>query len=78
VFARSPLERKPLLVDFQSPVLRRVLRRWSATGERAPGARMELTERLPGPRGCWLEDETGLHTSERRLVAVDLTRLADR
>jgi len=76
VFARSPLERKPMLVDFASPALRRVLRRWSAaTAERAPGARMELTEMLPGPRDCWLEDETGRHTSELRVVAVDLTRL---
>jgi hypothetical protein len=79
VFARSPLERKPMLVDFQSPALCRVLRRWSAaTAERAPGARMELTEMLPGPRECWLEDEAGRHTSELRLVAVDLTRLFDR
>jgi hypothetical protein len=78
VFARSPLERKPMLVDFQSPALRRILRRWSATtAERAPGAQMELTEMLPGPRDCWLEDETGRHTSELRLVAIDLTRLAD-
>ena len=75
----SLFERKPMLVDFASPALRRVLRRWSATtAERAPGARMELTEMLPGPRDCWLEDEAGRHTSELRLVAVDLTRLADR
>jgi hypothetical protein len=67
-----------MLVDFESPALRRVLRRWSAaTAERAPGARMELTEMLPGPGDCWLEDEAGRHTSELRLVAVDLTRLAD-
>jgi Lantibiotic dehydratase, N terminus len=79
VFARSPLERKPMLVDFQSPALGRVLRRWSATtAERAPSAQMELTEMLPGPGDCWLEDETGRHTSELRLVAVDLTRLVDR
>jgi hypothetical protein len=79
VFARSPLERKPMLVDLASPALRRVLRRWSATtAQRAPGARMELTEMLPGPRDCWLEDETGRHTSELRLVAIDLTRLVDR
>ena len=68
-----------MLVDFQSPALCRVLRRWSATtAERAPGARMELTEMLPGPCECWLEDETGCYTSELRLVAVDLTRLSDR
>jgi hypothetical protein len=76
VFARSPLERKPMLVDFASPALCRILRRWSATtAERAPDAQMELTEMLPNPDDCWLEDEAGLHTSELRLVAVDLTRL---
>jgi Lantibiotic dehydratase, N terminus len=76
VFARSPLERKPMLVDFASPALCRILRRWSrTTAERAPGARMELTEMLPAPSECWLEDEAGRHTSELRLVAVDLTRL---
>jgi hypothetical protein len=79
VFARSPLERKPMLVDFHSPALGRVLRRWStATAERAPGTRMELTEMLPGTDECWLQDEAGRHASELRLVAVDLTRLADR
>jgi hypothetical protein len=79
VFARSPLERKPMLVDFESPVLRRVLRRWSAsTAERAPDARMTLTEMLPAARDCWLQDDTGRHASELRLVAVDLTRLRDR
>jgi hypothetical protein len=78
VFARSPLERKPMLVDFESPALRRVLRRWSAnTVERAPCARMTLTEMLPGPRDCWLQDDTGHHASELRLVAVDLSRLSN-
>jgi hypothetical protein len=46
VFARSPLERKPMLVDFQSPALCRVLRRWSATtAERAPGRRTDGAHR---------------------------------
>ena len=68
-----------MLVDFESPALRRVLRRWSAgTAERAPGARMTLTEMLPGPRDCWLQDANGRHASELRLVAVDLTRLSNR
>lgn len=66
-------------VDFESPVLRRLPCRWSATtAERAPGASMELTEMLPGPEDCWLEDEARRHTSELRLVAVDVTRLAER
>ena len=67
-----------MLVDFASPSLRRVLCRWAATtAERAPGATMELTEMLPGRDDCWLEDETGRHASELRLVAVDLTRLVE-
>jgi hypothetical protein len=68
-----------MLVDLESPALRRVLRRWSAsTAKRAPGARMELTEMLPGPHDCWLQDDTGRHTSELRLVGVDRTRLSNR
>ena len=79
VFARSPLERKPMLVDFSSPALRGIVCRWAAmTAERASGAHMELTEMLPDRDQCWLEDEVGRHMSELRLVAVDLTRLADR
>jgi hypothetical protein len=79
VFVRSPLERKPMLVDLKSPALRRVLRRWSAaTAERAPNARMELTEMLPGPHDCWLQDDTGRHTSELRIVGVDRTLLSNR
>ena len=76
MFARSPLERKPMLVDFESPALCRILRRWAATtGERAAGVEMELAEMLPGPEGCWLDDEAGRHACELRLVAVDLTRV---
>ena len=45
-----------MLVDFESPALRRVLRRWSAgTAERAPGARMTLDRDAPRARataGC--------------------------
>jgi hypothetical protein len=77
VFARSPLERKPRFVDFESPVLCRVLQRWCAgIAASDPGTQIGLTEMLPGPEGCWLEDEAGHHTSELRLIAVDLSRLA--
>jgi len=62
--------------DFESPVSCRVLQRWAAgIAAEEPGVRMELTEMLPGPGDCWLEDEAGRHTSELRLVAVDLSRL---
>jgi len=72
VFARSPLERKPKYVDFDSPSLRRTLARFvTPARERAPGAAVEFTEMLPGPEDCWLQGETGHHTSELRVVALD-------
>ena len=72
VFARSPLERKPVFVDFESPSLRRVLARFVAPAvDQAPGAPMQFTEMLPGPEECWLQSASGHHTSELRIVAVD-------
>jgi hypothetical protein len=72
VFARSPLERKPRYVDFESPSLLRSLNRFLAPArERAPAAPVEFTEMLPGPEGCWLESEAGHHTAELRIVALD-------
>ena len=72
VFARSPLERKPRYVDFDSPTLRRALTRFLAPArEHAPDATVEFTELLPGPGDCWLESAIGHHTSELRVVAVD-------
>ena len=65
VFARSPLERKPKYVDFESPSLRRSLVRF------ARGGPLEFTEMLPGPDECWLPSEAGRHTSELRVVALD-------
>jgi hypothetical protein len=71
VFARSPLERKPKYVDFDSPSLRRTLVRFVAPArESAPGAPVEFTEMLPGPEDCWLQSDAGHHTSELRLVAL--------
>jgi Lantibiotic dehydratase, N terminus len=71
VFARSPLERKPRYVDFESPSLRRMLSRFIAPArENAPTAPVEFTEMLPGPEDCWLESDAGHHTSELRVVAV--------
>ena len=72
VFARSPLERKPRYVDFESPSLRRTLARFLAPArEQAPGAPVEFTEMLPSPDECWLESDAGRHTSELRIVALD-------
>lgn len=72
VFARSPLERKPVFVDFESPSLRRVLARFVAPAvDQAPGAPVQFTEMLPGPDECWLQSASGHHTSELRIVAFD-------
>jgi hypothetical protein len=80
VFALSPLEIKPIYVDFESPVLVRILcRQLRRLAADAPSRRMQFTEMLPGPEECWLEDEYGhRYTSELRLVAVDLQRRAAR
>ena len=72
VFARSPLERKPLFIDFESPSLRRVLARFVAPAvDQAPGAPVQFTEMLPGPEECWLQSASGHHASELRIVALD-------
>jgi hypothetical protein len=72
VFVRSPLERKPRYVDFESQSLQRSLARFLAPArEQAPGAAVAFTEMLPGPGECWLQSSAGHHTSELRVVAVD-------
>ena len=78
VFALSPSEIKPVYVDFDSPVLTRILcRQYRRASADFPGRPMRFTEMLPGPGDCWLADEDGRrYTSELRLVAVDLGRRA--
>jgi hypothetical protein len=72
VFVRSPLERKPIYVDLESPTLLRVLARFlRPAAEQAPGAPVVFTEMLPSPEDCWLSDGAGRYTSEFRVVAVD-------
>jgi hypothetical protein len=76
VFALSPGELKPIYVDFDSPVLTRILcRQLRRAAADFPGRLSRFTEMLPGPDDCWLADEDGRrYTSELRLVAVDMTR----
>ena len=67
VFVKIPEERKPVYVDFASPMLvdvfAKLVRRTSA---------MTVTEMLPDLEHCWLPDAQGqLYTSELRLVALD-------
>ena len=76
VFALSPGETKPVYVDFDSPVLTRILcRQLRRAAADAPGQPARFTEMLPAPHDCWLAGEDGQrYTSELRLVAVDLGR----
>jgi hypothetical protein len=78
VFALVPGEPKPVYIDFDSPVLTRILcRQLRRAAADAPGQPARFTEMLPAPRDCWLADEDGQrYTSELRLVAVDLGRVA--
>ena len=78
VFALSPRELKPIYIDFDSPVLTRILcRQLRRAAAGFPGRPVRFTEMLPEPDDCWLADEHGRHyTSELRLVAVDLGRRA--
>jgi hypothetical protein len=77
VFAKSPLERKPMYVDTDSPVLSRILcRHIGHARTEAPRASFKFSEMLPTPDQCWLADPDGnRYVSELRFVAVDRTRL---
>ena len=76
VFALSPGELKPIYIDFDSPVLARILcRQLRRADADFPGRPVRFTEMLPAPGDCWLADQSGQrYTSELRLVAVDLGR----
>jgi hypothetical protein len=80
VFVLSPGELKPIYIDFDSPVLTRILcRHLRRARADFPDRPVRFTEMLPGPEDCWLTDEDGQRfTSELRLVAVDLARLRSR
>jgi len=76
VFVLSPGEPKPIYIDFDSPVLTRILcRQLRRASADFPGRPARFTEMLPAPHDCWLADQNGRrYTSELRLVAVDLDR----
>lgn len=73
LFAKSPVERKPMYLDVESPVLCRILCRHARQAAAADaGGRMDFTEMLPGPDECWLADPDGArYVAELRLVAVE-------
>lgn len=73
MFLRVPYERKPLYLDFESPLavdaLAKVIRRGA---EEDPPAEATFSEMLPTPEQCWLTDAEGnRYTSEFRLAVVN-------
>jgi hypothetical protein len=72
VFARVGHERKPYLIDFESPFSHELLRHLCPEG-----AQITFEEMLPGPEDLWLQDELGRYTSELRMQAVRWSDLAD-
>jgi hypothetical protein len=62
-FARVPSERKPFLLDADSPFAAELLR------HHARGAEVHLEEMLPRPEELWLRDERGRYTFELRMQA---------
>ncbi len=72
LFTKSPLERKPMYLDVESPTLARIFcRHVRRAAAEAPQAPIRITEMLPTPEQCWLGDlEGNRYVSELRLVAV--------
>ena len=73
VFVKSPLERKPMYLDTNSPVLARILCRHARhAAAESSQHRIRFTEMLPTPEQTWLSDADGnRYVSELRLVALD-------
>jgi hypothetical protein len=73
VFVRTPLEPKPVFLDFDSPIYVETLARYLRNARRADGAhRLTAAEMVPDLDQLWLEDDRGdRFTSEIRLVMVE-------
>jgi hypothetical protein len=71
VFTKSPLERKPMYLDVESPTLCRIFCRQARQLAARPNhERLSITEMLPTPAQCWLADATdNRYVAEFRLVA---------
>ena len=74
VFVKTPVEKKPFLLDFASlPSVDGFARALRRTVDGAGNeATVRLSEMLPGPDQLWLTDpDGGRYTAEFRIVAVD-------
>ena len=71
VFVKSPVERKPIYLDLESPALTRIAARHMRAAAGRPAAAMRFTEMLPAPEDCWLADrDGGRYVAELRFVGV--------
>lgn len=72
-FVRTPIERKPIYVDFDNPLFVDLFfRLCKTTAADDQGHLLTLSEVLPAPDRLWLHDRDGnRYASEIRLVAVD-------
>jgi len=84
VFFKSDFERKPIYVDFASPLFINVLAKLTRQTQKAcleaelntDDLLITLTEMYPTPDLAWLPDAVGQHyTSELRMVALDPMRV---
>jgi len=65
VFARTPKERKPCLIDGRSPFALELLRHLLSDD-----GSVRFEEMYPAPDGLWLKDEHGRYTCELRMMAT--------
>jgi hypothetical protein len=65
VFMRSSTERKPYLIDTESPFALELLLYLARAAEH-----LSLEEMYPAPEQLWLKDERGRYTCEMRMQAV--------
>ncbi len=73
-FYRTPAERKPCYMDWESPIYLDIFARLARAAGEAPAGegRVTLSEMLPGPDQIWLSDAEGRrYTCEVRLVALE-------
>src|SRR5262249_3987346 len=74
VFVRTSGEKKPVYVDFESPIYVELLAKLVRQArEKQTTGTVDVTEMLPTPEQCWLVDCEGkCYTSEVRMACVDL------
>jgi Lantibiotic dehydratase, N terminus len=72
-FFKTPGERQPAFIDFDSPLLADIFAKLvRRTLDAEPGANIEITEMLPAGEQLWLADaDNRRYTSEFRFIAVD-------